>query len=78
MEDEISGTLLQIRDRLPGVKLYGHIYSSNDELGRMMQSKIVDAYQSFMGFCMAASQFYTQPGYRELTITKGLSLKIRI
>ncbi|CAG8959339.1 hypothetical protein HYFRA_00013109 [Hymenoscyphus fraxineus] len=59
MEIQINDTLLQIRDRLPGVKMYQQIYDDDTELGQHLQSKIVDAYDSFILFCVEASEFYS-------------------
>lgn len=65
MEEAIKKTLVEIRDRLPGVKMYGYIYSASNELEHVIQSKIVDAYESIIHFCMAATEFYTQRAWRK-------------
>ncbi|KAJ6443245.1 LIM domain-containing protein [Purpureocillium lavendulum] len=62
MESDINATLLHIQDRLPGVRMYQHIYSDDGELDQLLQSKIVDAYETFMDFCIAAINFYTPAG----------------
>ncbi|RYP63895.1 hypothetical protein DL771_009070 [Monosporascus sp. 5C6A] len=66
MEDLIKSTFLGIHDRLPGVSMHQHIYNENDELDQLLQSKIVDAYDSFIGFCIAALDFYTCGGFRRM------------
>ncbi|RYO75236.1 hypothetical protein DL762_010104 [Monosporascus cannonballus] len=66
MEDQIKSTFLDIHDRLPGVNIYQHIYNENDELDQLLQSKIVDAYDSFIGFCIAALDFYACGGFRRM------------
>ncbi|RYP03960.1 hypothetical protein DL765_010351 [Monosporascus sp. GIB2] len=66
MEDQIKSTFLDIHDRLPGVSMYQHIYNENDELDQLLQSKIVDAYHSFIAFCIAALDFYTCGGFRRM------------
>ena len=65
MEAQISSTFLSIQDRLTGVKMYQQIYNDSHELDQQLQSKIVDAYNSFIGFCIAASDFYTRGGFRK-------------
>ncbi|RYP63753.1 hypothetical protein DL769_006880 [Monosporascus sp. CRB-8-3] len=66
MEDQIKSTFLDIHDRLPGVSMYQHIYNENDELDQLLQSKIVDVYDSFIGFCIAALDFYICGGFRRM------------
>ncbi|RYP48746.1 hypothetical protein DL768_005403 [Monosporascus sp. mg162] len=66
MEDVITSTFLDIHDRLPGVSMYQHIYNENDELDQLLQSKIVDAYDSFISFCIAALNFYACGGFRRM------------
>lgn len=65
MEEKINKTLLEIRDRLPGVEMYSHIYRADNQLEAMIQSKIVDAYTSFIHFCIEATYFYTQSTWRK-------------
>lgn len=60
MERQISQTLLHIHDRLPGVKMYQQIYGDDTELGQQLQTKIVEAYDSFIRFCIEASEFYSK------------------
>lgn len=61
MEKQINDALLDIQDRLPGVKMYQHIYDDDDtELGQQLQSKIVDAYDKFILFCIEASEFFSR------------------
>jgi hypothetical protein len=59
-EEQIHSTLLNIKDRLPGVKLYQDMYSDDHELDRQLRSKILDAYGSFIVFCMAAVEYFTR------------------
>ncbi|RSL74137.1 hypothetical protein CEP53_000477 [Fusarium sp. AF-6] len=66
MEEQIKSTFLNIQDRLPGVSMYRHIYNEEHELDQLLQSKIVDAYDGFISFCMAALEFYTAPRYRRM------------
>ncbi|KAK8115646.1 hypothetical protein PG984_012148 [Apiospora sp. TS-2023a] len=61
-ENRITATLLDIQNRLPGFQMYQHIQTENTELERHLQSKIIDAYQSFIDFCMEASGYYSQRG----------------
>jgi hypothetical protein len=65
METQISATLGQIRDRVAGFKLYQHIYNDDHELDRQLQSKIVEAYESFIGFCIASTYYYTMGSLSE-------------
>ncbi|KAK6506458.1 hypothetical protein TWF506_011366 [Arthrobotrys conoides] len=64
MESQISETLLQIRDRVAGLKVYMHIYNDNHELDQLLQSKIVETYDSFVRFCIAATKYYSMGGLR--------------
>ncbi|KAF6802116.1 hypothetical protein CSOJ01_11809 [Colletotrichum sojae] len=64
MEEQITITFSNIKDRLPGIKVYQHIYADDHELDRELQTKIVEAYDSFIGFCMKAFEFYTRGGFR--------------
>ena len=69
MESEISDTLLQIRDRVAGLKLYRHIYNEDHELDQQLQSRIVHTYDSFICFCIAAIKYYSKGSLSEsLTI----------
>ncbi|KAK8119829.1 uncharacterized protein PG998_004455 [Apiospora kogelbergensis] len=61
-ENQITATLLDIQNRLPGFQMYQHIQTENTGLDCHLQSKIIDAYQSFIDFCMEASVFYSQKG----------------
>lgn len=65
MEEQITKTLSEIRDRLPGLEMYKDVYRADNELERMIQSKIVDAYESFIHFCIQATYFYTQTAWRK-------------
>ncbi|KAH6697477.1 hypothetical protein F5X68DRAFT_226847 [Plectosphaerella plurivora] len=69
MEEQIITTFASIRDRLPGIRVYQHIYNDDHELDNNLQSKILDAYDSFLGFCMAAFDFYTRGSLRRWTKT---------
>ncbi|UNI23974.1 hypothetical protein JDV02_009759 [Purpureocillium takamizusanense] len=72
MEGEISATLQHIRDRLPSVQMYQHIYIYSGELGQQLQTKIVDAYNSFIDFCIAAVNFYSRHSfYRWIAALRG-------
>ncbi|KAK2049969.1 hypothetical protein LZ31DRAFT_256343 [Colletotrichum somersetense] len=64
MEEQITTTFSNIKDRLPGIKVYQRIYADDHELDRELQTKIVEAYNSFTGFCMEAFEFYTRGGLR--------------
>ncbi|KAJ5902308.1 hypothetical protein N7495_002836 [Penicillium taxi] len=76
-ENLISRTLLEIRDRVPGLNLYRHIYSDEHELDQGLQSKIVGAYDCFMTFCIEATKYYTKGGFRRLidAICGSITLK---
>ncbi|PLB40287.1 uncharacterized protein BDW47DRAFT_116070 [Aspergillus candidus] len=63
-EQLIWDTLLQIRDRAVGLKLFRDIYHDNHELDEHLQSKIVQAYNCFISFCMEAGKYYTKKGLR--------------
>ena len=46
------------------MKVYQHIYNDNHELDQQFQTKIVMAYESFVGFCMAAVRYYSKGGLK--------------
>lgn len=69
MEEQIATTFSNIKDRLPGIKVYQRIYADDHELDRELQTKIVEAYNNFVGFCMEAFEFYTRGGLRKLLRT---------
>ncbi|KAL3303785.1 hypothetical protein RB213_001158 [Colletotrichum asianum] len=60
----ITTTFSNIKDRLPGIKVYQRIYADDHELDRELQTKIVEAYNSFISFCIEAFEFYTRGGLR--------------
>ncbi|RGP67978.1 hypothetical protein FSPOR_5639 [Fusarium sporotrichioides] len=64
IEENIEATLRAIKDRLPGLNMYRHIYNEDHELDQLVQSHIVDTYTSFMDYCIEALEFYTQGGCR--------------
>ncbi|KAL7902142.1 hypothetical protein HDV63DRAFT_360870 [Trichoderma sp. SZMC 28014] len=59
LEASIFDTLIQIKDRTAGLEVYRHIYADNHKLDQQLQSKIVQAYESFMNFCIAATRYYS-------------------
>ncbi|KAL6714365.1 hypothetical protein ACLMJK_007788 [Lecanora helva] len=65
MEKNLASTIVSIRNRLPGLKLYEHIYNENQELDIALQSRIVSAYASFLDFCMMATRYYKTRGPRQ-------------
>jgi hypothetical protein len=58
MEDQIKSTLAQIRDRVLGLSVYQYIYDEDHPLDRQMQTKIVKTYDTFISFCINATDFY--------------------
>ena len=64
-EQLIWDTLLQISDRAVGLKLFRDIYHDDHELDEHLQSKIVQAYNCFISFCMEAGKYYTKRGLSE-------------
>ncbi|KAL6823381.1 hypothetical protein V8C40DRAFT_247949, partial [Trichoderma camerunense] len=64
LEASIYDTLLQIRDRTAGLEVFRHIYDDDHELDQQLQSKIVQAYKSFMSFCIEATRFYSSGSMR--------------
>lgn len=65
MEKSLASAILSIRDRLPGLKLYQHIYNEESELDQALQNQIVLAYRSFMDFCIMATKYYKGGGRRK-------------
>ena len=64
MEDSLVSAITAIKDRLPGLNSYQHIYSSSHELDVNLQKNIVLAYQGFIDFCIEASKYYSGSGLR--------------
>lgn len=64
MEEQIVSTFRDIRDRLPGLDMYQHIYDGDSELDDHFSSKVVEAYDGFVSFCLAALDFYTRGSFR--------------
>ncbi|KAF5590035.1 hypothetical protein FPANT_6127 [Fusarium pseudoanthophilum] len=79
IEEELHPMLKDIHDRLPAMNMYQHIYNDEHELDHLLQSAVVDAYASFMDYCVAATEFYTQGSlyrvFQSLTSQSMLSLK---
>lgn len=57
------------------MKMYEYIYNSAGtnldmqiSLAQQLRSKLVDAYDSFVQFCIAAIEFYTTSGFSELQL----------
>lgn len=65
MEERLASTISAIKDRLPGLKLYQHIYNDDHELDMRLQDRIVSAYQGFIEFCIAATKYYKSGGRRK-------------
>lgn len=64
MEQSLASAIFAIKDRLPGLNLYQHIYNDNHELDMRLQARIVSAYHGFIGFCIEASKYYKGGGPR--------------
>lgn len=64
MEESLASAISGIRDRLPGLNLYQHIYNESHELDMRLQAQIVSAYQGFVEFCIEASKYYKGSGPR--------------
>ncbi len=73
IEERLASTISAIKDRLPGLKVYQHIYGGNHELDILLQDKIVSAYQGFIDFCIVATKYYKRGGPR-----KYFSIQIRL
>ena len=65
MEECLASAIVAIKDRLPGLKMYHHIYNENHELDKQLQTRIVSAYQGFIEFCIEASKYYKGSGPRK-------------
>ena len=65
MEQSLASAIFAIKDRLPGLNLYQHIYNDNHELDMRLQARIVSTYQGFIGFCIEASKYYKRGGPRK-------------
>ncbi|KAI1176379.1 hypothetical protein F4777DRAFT_597702 [Nemania sp. FL0916] len=76
MESLIGATFKSIRDRLPGIETYQRIYRHEGELNERLKSTIIEAYDCFMEFCMAAITFYTTSGFSRWLKALGGSTSI--
>ncbi|KAM3072727.1 hypothetical protein ACMFMF_007060 [Clarireedia jacksonii] len=50
LEEQLGMTISAIKDRLPGLKVYQHIYNDKNELDDALQNQIAIAYDSFLEF----------------------------
>lgn len=66
MEERLESVISAIKDRLPGLKMYQHIYNDNHGLDKRLQARIVSAYQDFIEFCIAATKYYKRGWLGEL------------
>ena len=73
MEESLASAIFAIQDRLPGLKLYQHIYNENHELDMELQARIVSAYEGFIEFCIEASKYYKGGGPRKYFSHERLS-----
>lgn len=64
MEEGLASAISAIKDRLPGLNMYQHIYNGKDELDKRLQDRIVSAYKSFIEFCIEATKYYKGGGPR--------------
>ncbi|KAL4800786.1 hypothetical protein BDV19DRAFT_352147 [Aspergillus venezuelensis] len=62
VEQTLALTISEIRNRLPGVELYRHIYDENHALDHTLQAQIVATYQTFIDFCILATEYYKAGG----------------
>ncbi|MCJ1266406.1 hypothetical protein MMC22_006291 [Lobaria immixta] len=62
MEEGLASAISAIKDRLPGLNMYQHIYNGEDELDKRLQDRIVSAYKSFVEFCIEATKYYKGGG----------------
>lgn len=65
MEESLASAKTAIKDRLPGLNMYQHIYNESHELDMRLQARIVSAYQGFIEFCMEALKYYKGTGPRK-------------
>lgn len=68
MEKTLALTISEIRNRLPGIDLYRHIYDENHALDHTLQNQIVAAYQTFIDFCIVATKYYKARGARKCAL----------
>lgn len=73
MEESLASAISAIKDRLPGLNLYQHIYHENHELDIKLQAQIVSAYEGFIKFCIEASKYYKGGGPRKYFSHEPLS-----
>ncbi|KAF7936396.1 uncharacterized protein EAE98_002615 [Botrytis deweyae] len=58
LEQQVGSTISAIKDRLPGLQVYQHIYTDKKELDVKLQGQIVMAYQEFIEYCILATRYY--------------------
>ncbi|KAL9105306.1 MAG: hypothetical protein Q9227_009501 [Pyrenula ochraceoflavens] len=58
IEERLNSTMISIQERLPGLRMYQHIYNDNHELDILLQERIVSTYCSFVDFSIAATKYY--------------------
>ncbi len=68
IEESLASAISAIKDRLPGLDLYQHIYNEDHPLDNALQARIVSAYQGFIDVCIAATKYYKSGGPSKLYI----------
>ncbi|KAK8074085.1 hypothetical protein PG994_004984 [Apiospora phragmitis] len=69
MEGHVGATMIAIRDNVPRLQLYQQIYNDRHQLDQRLQTKIVQAYDIIMRFCMEATDFFRRSGMRRFLRT---------
>ncbi|ORY63321.1 uncharacterized protein BCR38DRAFT_475297 [Pseudomassariella vexata] len=63
MEEQTWAAIEEVKDRLPGFRMYQEIYSEEADMNRDLRKKIVFAYMAFVELSMSITKYYLQPGY---------------
>ncbi|KAI9644988.1 hypothetical protein NHQ30_007023 [Ciborinia camelliae] len=58
LEQQFGTAISGIKDRLPGLQVYEHIYNDKKELDIKLQGQIATAYKNFIEYCMLATHYY--------------------
>lgn len=58
----ITNTLAQIKNSLPGIRLYQRVHDDGGDLSDQLQDKIWDLYLAFIEFSIEAINYYQQSG----------------
>jgi hypothetical protein len=65
MDSIVASTMSNIRDRMPAVQWYQHLYNDENQLEHPLQTRLVVTYEKLMKFCMELTKFSSRSGLRQ-------------